>query len=331
MCLLRVALAYDEPPVEFTACFRPEDAGSEYEDERTIEALLEAIRRCGHEAERLALGEDFPERVRSLDPDLVFNIAEGIHGPARESIVPAWLDHLGIPYTGSDGLTLAVSLDKALAKTLAAGLGVRTPAFRRVGSEAELEGLALEYPLFVKPNGEGSSMGIRRSSLVETPEHLRRQVAWVLKTYGQDCLVEEFAPGREFCVGILGNEDPWFLPIVEVRSPGAFYSYEYKHRHRKELICPADLPEDVAAEARESSLKLYRVLRCRDFARADLKLDRHGRPSFLEINPLPGLSPYYSIFTCQARAAGMSHEELIGTIIELAHRRSRGQAEKVHT
>jgi len=166
---------------------------------------------------------------------------------------------------------------------------------------------------------------------VETPEDLHRQVTWVLDNYAQDCLVEQFAPGREFCVGILGNEELRILPIVEVRSPGSFYSHEHKQQHRKELICPADLPEEIAAKARESSVMVYRMLRCRDFARADFKLDREGRPSFLEINPLPGLSPYYSIFTCQAQAAGMSHEELIGTIIELACRRSRSQAEKVPT
>jgi D-alanine-D-alanine ligase len=328
---LRVALAYDEVSAAFTGCSQPPDAGSEYEDERTIESLLEAIRLCGHEAERLPLGEDFPERARSLDPDLVFNIAEGVRGPTRESIVPAWLDQLGIPYTGSDGLALAVSLDKALTKTLAAACGVRTPAFRRVRDASDLDDLGLAYPLFVKPNGEGSSMGVRLSSLVETPEDLRRQVAWVLDNYSQDCLVEEFAPGREFCVGIFGNERLQLLPIVEVKSPGSFYANEHKQQHRKELTCPADLPHGMVAEALESSIKVYRMMRCRDFARVDLKLDREERPSFLEINPLPGLSPFYSIFTCQAQAAGMSHEELIGTIIELAWNRSRGRAQKVAT
>ena len=329
MGLMRVALVYDELLPELHADLRPEDAGAEYEDERTIEALLEAICRCGREAERLALGEDFSERIQLLDPDLVFNIAEGVRGPARESIVPAWLDHLGIPYTGSDGLTLAVSLDKALTKTLAAARGIRTPAFRRVSTEAELDGIELEYPLFVKPNSEGSSIGIRRSSLAQTPGGLRRQVAWVLKTYCQDCLIEEFAPGREFSVGIIGNGELQFLPIVELKSPGAFYSYEYKGRHRKELVCPAELSDEIADEMRKMGMELYRMMRCRDLARIDLRLDRKGRPSFLEINPLPGLSPYYSIFTCQARAAGMSHEELIGTIIELARKRSRDQAERI--
>ncbi len=321
---MKVVLVYDaragSPPPRDDL---PEDFDAEYDDEATIQALLGAIEACGHEALGLALGESFVHDIRRLAPGIVFNIAEGVRGTSRESIVPAWLDHLGIPYTGSDGLTLAVSLDKALTKTLLAARGLRTPAFRRVRDESELEGMELEFPLFVKPNGEGSSMGVRVSSLVRSTEELKCQVGWILRTYRQDCLVEEFAPGREFCVGILGNEEPQALPIVEIRSAGSFYSYEHKLRHQKELICPAELPPDAASEMLEVGLETYRALRCRDFARVDLKLDAEDRSTLLEINPLPGLSPTYSIFTCQALAGGLAYEELIGRIIELAVRRSQ--------
>ena len=165
-------------------------------------------------------------------------------------------------------------------------------------------------------------MGIRRASLVRTPEELRRRVAWVLRTYGQDCLVEEFAPGSECCVGILGNGQPQLLPIVEVRSPGGFYSYEDKGEHRKELLCPAQLEQAAAEQMRDMALEVFRALRCRDLARADFKVDAAGRPSFLEINPLPGLSPYYGIFPRQALAAGYSYAELIGRLIDLAAERT---------
>ena len=140
----------------------------------------------------------------------------------------AWLDHLDIPYTGSDGLTLALSLDKALTKTLVSAEWIRTPAFQRVRSMADVDTVNLTFPLFAKPNAEGSSMGIRRSSRIETGEELQAHVAWILETYRQDCLVEKFAPGREFCVGILGNENPRLLPIVEICSAGDFYTYEEK-------------------------------------------------------------------------------------------------------
>jgi len=313
-----VVLAYDGTPDLAEARELPEDIGAEHDDERTAQSLIDAIRACGHEASGLLLDERFPSRVRQCKPDLVFNIAEGVRGPTRESIVPAWLDHLGIPYTGSDGLALALSLDKALAKTMAAAQGVRTPAFRRVSSLSELEGISLEFPLFVKPNGEGSSMGVRPGSMVQTPEQLRRQVSWVLSSYRQDCLVEEFAPGREFCVGLLGNEEPQLLPVVEVRSSRPFYSYEDKHAHNKELTCPADLPEGTAGEMGSMALTVFRALGCRDLARVDFKLDASGAATFLEMNPLPGLSPDHSIFPVQARAAGIAYEELVGRIVELA-------------
>ena len=166
-------------------------------------------------------------------------------------------------------------------------------------------------------------MGVRRASLVETPEALRTQVAWVLETYRQDCLVEEFAPGREFCVGLLGNGGARVLPVAEVRSEGGFYAYEAKHRHRKELVCPAPVSEDVAEEMRHAALAMARVLGCRDFARVDFKLDVTSRPAFLEINPLPGLSPQYGIYPRQAQAAGLTHEQLIGEIIRAALERGR--------
>ncbi len=170
-------------------------------------------------------------------------------------------------------------------------------------------------------------MGIRRASLVRTDEELTRQVRWVLDNYGQDCLVEAFAPGREFCVGLLGNGKPEVLPIAEIRTAGDFYSYEDKHEHRKELICPAKISGELAQEMTEMALTVFRLLDCRDLARADLKLDGQGQPAFLEINPLPGLSPYYSIYPQQAEAAGIAFGELIGQIIELACRRHR-QAER---
>ena len=319
---MKIALVHDEAPDTAWPNSVPEDFGAEYEDAPTIEAMLEAIRANCHHAVPLAMGEDFPARVRELGPEMVLNIAEGVRGPTRESIVPAWLDHLGVPYTGPDGLTLAMSLDKALTKTLAAAADVRTPAFRRVSRLDDLAGLGLEFPLFVKPNGEGSSMGVRRTSLVNTPQELRRQVAWVLETYREDCLVEEFAPGREFCVALLGNGEPEVLPIVEVRSPGAFYSYEDKAKHRKELLCPAQVEQEAAEEMRDMALEVFRALRCRDLARADFKVDAAGRPSFLEINPLPGLSPHYGIFPRQTLAAGYSYAELIGRLIDLAAERT---------
>lgn len=321
---MRVALVYDEPGAWPGRSQQPGDFGAEYEDERTIRALLEAIGACGHEALAVTLGRDFGQEISQVEPDLVFNIAEGVRGSARESLAPAVLDQLDIGYTGSDGLTLAVSLDKGLTKTLAMGMGVRTPAFCVVRSETELGNVDLGCPVFVKPNAEGSSMGIDEGSRVETAEDLRERVRYVLGEYQEDCLVEAFAPGREFCVGIIGNGQPEVLPVAEVQTETAFYTYREKSQHHKELICPAEVAEETAEEMRDMAVAVFTGLRCRDLARVDFRLDDQGRPTFLEINPLPGLSPYYSIFPCQAKAAGISYEDLIGRIIEAAVSRQRG-------
>jgi D-alanine-D-alanine ligase len=320
---MRVALAYDGPLDPADGGMGPDDLGAEYEDPSAIDSLLDAIGQAGHTPARLPVGVDFPVRARGLSPDLVFNVAEGIRGPMRESIVPAWLDHLRIPFTGSDGLTLAVTLDKALTKRLVAAEGVRTPACRLVSSLADLDGLDLDGPVFVKPNAEGSSMGIRARSKVSDLAELPARVEWVLRTYEQRCLVEQFVPGREFCVGILGNEDLHVLPIAEVRTGRDFYSYESKSRHDRQIVCPADVPDATAAELIDAAVKVYRAVRCRDLARLDFKLDAEGRASFIEVNPLPGLASAYSIFPIQARAGRTEYTELIATIIRLAARRGR--------
>ena len=317
-----MALVYDEPIVHGVSGDLPEDFGAEYEETAAIDGLVQALGSNGHHVLRVPFNEDFFARMRSEDPDVVFNIAEGIRGPARESIVPGWLDHLHIPYTGSDGLALAVTLDKALTKGIVSSLDVLTPKYRQIRSIGEIDGIDLRFPMFVKPNAEGSSMGIRHASLVASPEELKRQVAWILSEYNQDCLVEEYVPGKEFCVAVLGNDDPQILPIAQVRGPSEFYSYEEKSRHNKQVVCPAPLAEETSTRMAADGLAIYRTLRCRDLARIDFKLDGEGQPAFLEINPLPGLACDYGIFPTQAAAAGLGYNELIGKIVQLALTRS---------
>lgn len=316
---MRVALAYDDVAL-LDASVReglPDDFGAEYESDATRAAILAAIEAQGHEAMPLPLTDDFCQAAKRARPDLVYNIAEGVRGRSRESIVPAWLDHLGIPYIGSDGLTLGVTLDKAMTKTLVAAAGVPTPAFTVVQDGSQLAQLHVELPAFVKPNAEGSSMGIRSESRVESVEQLNHQVKWVLRHYG-DCLIETFAPGREFGVGLLGNDPPRVLPIAETRGADLGNTYDHKQEHRTEHICPADVSNDLAARMGELAIHTFKTLGCRDLSRVDFRLDRDGNPLFLEINALPGMCPDHSIFPLQARAAGMSYEQLIGSVIDHA-------------
>jgi D-alanine-D-alanine ligase len=314
---------YDEPADTALFADLPPDHGREYEDPETIEALLAAIEAAGHEAIPLAFGLDLALRMRDLGPELVFNIAEGVRGRARESIVPAWLDHLGIPYAGSDGLTLAVSLDKGLTKTLAQSCGVRTPPFRRVASVEAAADTDLPFPLFVKPNAEGSNMGLRSSSLVRTRQELTAQVDRVLREYREECLVEVFAPGMELCVGLLGNDDPEVLEIARVCLDEDFFTHDEAPLRHARMICPVDLDAATRDELRDMTRRIFGQIGCRDMARADFMMDAEGNPTFIEINPLPSLSPSKAVFPVQAGASGISYEQLIGRIIDTALRRYR--------
>lgn len=307
-----------------------EDAAAEYESPETVETITHALEKAGYHVVPLPFRDDLFSCLQREKPQIVFNIAEGWTGRNRESLLPAIFDFMGIPYTGSDPLTLGLALDKGLTKTVAAAAGVATPRFRVAWGVGDLENLDLDFPLFVKPAYEGSSKGIRDSSRVDTPEDLTRLVSWITGTYRQPALVEEFLPGREFTVGILGNSDLKVLPIMEVR-PGAeladslgnkdfVYSFETKSRNMEYFLCPAPLPEEMAERIRRMAMEVYRVLECRDLSRIDIRLDAAGNPHFLEINPLPGLSRV-SLFPLLAKTGGIEFEELVPMILRLAMER----------
>ena len=302
----------------------PRDLEAEYQDDREIEALQDAIRSNGFETLLLPCDLELPSKLRRHHVEMAFNVAEGWGGRGRESFVPALLDMLDIPYTGSDALTLGVSLDKALAKAIALSYEVVTPPYLKVESVNALRAMDLSFPLFVKPNCQGSSMGIGEGALVKNHDQLRRAVTRILKRYREPALVEQFMEGREFTVGLLGNgHDLQVLPILEIVLPEAAHSYGYQSKDEDTgvLRCPAEIPEDLAEEMKRMAVAVYRALECRDLARVDFRSDEQGRPHFLEINPLPGLHPETSLLPQQAYAAGLSYQELIGRILEAAMKR----------
>jgi D-alanine--D-alanine ligase len=317
---MKTALIYDEKS--------PDGQGpwveAEYESPETVRALLEAIGAHCQEAVGVPFGPRLLEDLRELRPDLAFNIAEGREGPQRESIVPAMLDYLGIPYTGSDGVTLGVSLNKAMTKRLALRVGVPTPPFWlfESGEQAREAADGLDYPLLAKPNYGGSSVGIGAASVVCEPEGLAGLVDQMVRTYRQPCLVEGYVRGADVTVGLLGNGRVQVLPAGAIRTAQGMYSAEVKRHHDREVVCPCELPDGLEEQLADWSLRIYRVLGARDFARVDYMLDEGERPHFLEINPLPGLSPCYGVFPVLAEAAGCSHTTLIGEIMRLAIQRN---------
>jgi D-alanine-D-alanine ligase len=311
------------------------DLQAEWDDAETIHAVADALRER-HEVTLLDAGNGAFEHLRENKPDIVFNMAEGSFGPCREGHVPSLLEYLSIPYTASDPLTLNICLDKARTKEILAYYGLPTPRFRVV-AEKNFAFNSLHYPLMVKPLYEGSSIGIRDNSLVRCRPEMKDRVSWVLDSYGEPALVEEYLSGREFTVAILGNGDEArVLPIVELKfdslpqGVNPIYSYEAKWIWDDSsdpldmFDCPARLTPELQAEIERICLQAYRILRCRDWCRIDVRLDAADRPHIIELNPLPGILPrpeQNSCFPKAARAAGMSYNELINKVLAIACKR----------
>ncbi len=307
---------------------QPIDSFEEFDSEETIDAIGRVLESEGHDVFKLGGGIGLIDRLRNSPVDIVFNIAEGIGGRNREAHIPALLEFLNIPYTGSDPLTLSLTLDKAMAKKLVRSEGVPTPGFKKVERMEDLNGLDLRYPLFVKLCYEGSSKGVRLDSKISDSPSLRKKVKWLLETYGPPVLVEEFVAGPEFTVGILGNSDPTVLGVMQIEIKGsppeeAIYSLEVKREweERVRYHCPPPIPDDLKRSIEEVALKAYRALDCRDVSRVDLRVGTDGIPYFLEINPLPGLSPVYGDLPIMARHMGWEYSQLVKTIFYHALKR----------
>ena len=306
----------------------PRDKWFELDSERTIEAIAAALRQGGHKVTFLEGDESLYGKLQRGHFDMAFNICEGHRGDSRESHVPAILEMLGIPYTGSKVLCLALTLDKPMAKRILAFHGLPTPLFQVFSDPGEALDPCLSFPLFVKPAGEGTGMGINGNSVVRNERELRSQLRWLINTYEQPALVEEFIEGREITVGVLGNERLHVLPPLEVdlsRCPPEERGI-YTGRIKSELpelpfyVCPTILTEEQEKELQALAAATFRALNCLDVARVDFKLDAHHgeKPYILEVNPLPGLSPGVSDLVFEAEAEGMSHAQLINAIVDAA-------------
>lgn len=301
---------------------------AEFDSLETVEAIADALAALDHECVRIGHVRALAERLVAGERwDLVFNIAEGVEGFGRESQVPALLDAYGVPYTFSDPLVCALTLHKAMAKHVARGCGVPTPDFALVSSPDEAAAVVLELPLFVKPVAEGTSKGITAASLVRSRAELVSACATLLRDYRQPVLVERFLSGREFTVGILGTgAGARALATLEVRlrdsADHGVYSYRNKAHWRElvdyRLLEPGALRDDVERVA----LAAWRCLGCRDAGRVDVRLDEHGTPQMLEVNPLAGLTPGHSDLPIMAALAGIEYRSLIGAIVECARERT---------
>lgn len=327
----------------------------------TVDSIVNALRSAGHEATFIEASiyppHNLIQRLIEYKPDLCFNIAESHFGDSREAQVPAILEMLRIPYTGSKVLTLALTLDKPMTKRILLYHGLPTPEFQ-VFEEADepldrdlvTEDGSLRFPLFVKPSREGTSMGVSAESIVTSVEQLRVQVKKQLQLYNQPILCEHYIEGREVTIGIIGNLEPTSarrvkerallddipdglqtLPALEVNLE-AYDASEaglYTNRIKTELadnfqfLCPAPLESRLLRYLNLLAATVFLVTDCKDVARVDFRLDKHNhdKPYILEINPLPGLNPTLSDLCFQSSALGWSYEQLINTIVNTAAER----------
>jgi D-alanine-D-alanine ligase len=318
------------------AAHAADDEYAEWDGPETLDAVERALARHG-EVIRLEATDDFPQALRAARPDIVFNIAEGLRGPNREAHVPAICEFYGVPYSGSDPFTLALSLDKARTKEILRAHGVPTADWFVVRSATELAALdlrALRLPLFAKPVHEGSSKGITERNLASSPEALVAIVGELLERYQQPVIVEQFLAGDEFTCGVLGNgASARVLPIVGMNfgalPAGALpiYGFEAKwlwDRPENPLQifeCPARVASERRDEIVDVVLRTFHALGCRDWARIDVRLDGGGRVNVVEVNPLPGILPDPADNSClpkAARAAGLDYDALIGACLQAA-------------
>ncbi len=322
---MRIGFTYDLRDDYLRAGFSEEQT-AEFDREETIAALEAALRVNGHEVVRVGRAQALISRLANGERwDLVFNIAEGLPCRGREAQIPAILDVYGIPYTFSDTVIMGLTLDKALTKRVLRDLGIATAPFAVVASLEQARQVDLPYPLFAKPVGEGTGLGIGPSSRVGTPAELEATCRDLLDRFAQPVLVEIDLPGREFTVGIVGTGDAaWSVGALEVITrPGAeagIHSYHNKE-HCEELIDYVLVDDEAAREACMLGLAAWRGLDCRDAGRVDLRADAEGKLYVLEINPLAGLHPTHSDLPILWTQVGRDYEELIGAIVESACRR----------
>ncbi len=319
---MKVGMTYDLRDDYLAEGFSSEEA-AEFDRRETIDGIRKTLEDLGYETNPIGHIRNLTRRIAAGDSwDLVFNIAEGVKGFAREAQVPALLEAHGIPYTFSDPMILALTLHKGMTKRVIRDAGLATPDFKILDDLESVKSVDLSYPLFAKPVAEGTGKGINAASKITNPIELASVCAMLLYTYDQPVLVETFLPGREFTVGIVGNgKGAVAVGVIEVilkaHAEPDVYSFWNKEKF-KELV-EYRLVEDIEAlRAKELALQAYRCLGCRDAGRVDLRSDALGNPHFIEVNPLAGLQPEHSDLPILCEMAGMSYRELIGAIMDSA-------------
>ena len=320
----------------------PADALADYDHIETIQAIQAAIETDGHKTVFIPADRKLPFRLSEIQPDICFNIAEGLGGDAREAQVPALLEMLHIPYTGSRVMANAISLDKTLTKRIWRDRRLPVAPFQEfiIGDEALRP--ELRFPLFVKPAREGTGMGVDLKAVVANETELRERVRHILGVYKQPALVETFLSGREFTVGLIGRWDSkkysrhpeWYeekhgyhlFPVLELDSSRSVTPGVYSNAAKSKEVgtegapgytCPAEISPELVRKLQNLAVKAHMSIKAIDISRTDIRLNAEGEPMLMELNSLPGLTPGYSDLCLEAAAEGISYEDLILDILYL--------------
>jgi D-alanine-D-alanine ligase len=319
----------------------PPDAFADFDHIETVDALRAALETDGHTTVFIHADRELPYALREVRPDICFNIAEGLGGDAREAQVPALLEMLRIPYTGSRVLTNGISLDKTLTKRIWRDRRLPVAPFQEFNTGDEALRPELKFPLFVKPAREGTGMGVDMKAIVQNEKELRERAQYIINVYHQPALVETFLPGREFTVGVLGRAEAklysrhpeWYekdgfhrFPVLELDTSRSVTPWVYSHEAKSKEVgadgspgyfCPAKIEPELEKKLKHLALRAHQLLNALDVSRTDIRLDEEGNPRLIEINTLPGLTPDYSDLCLQAAAEGIRYEDLVLEILYL--------------
>lgn len=309
---------------------------AEFDSPKTLFGIKEAIEEGGHKVICIEANKEIFRKLLDLKSkiDIIFNIAEGYYGDSRESIYPVLFEFLGIPYTGSSPATLSVKLNKDASKKIWISKNILTAKFQTFEHIEDLKNFNLNFPVIIKPVHEGTSKGIFNDNLVDQDhfEDLKSKVKYIIETFAQAADVEEYIEGREFTVGILGNDPYITFPPVEIdysylpEGIHHFSSYEVKTTYDRpdSTVCPANITQEEEKKLQSVALEAYKALRCRDFGRCDLRMTEEGEVYVIEINPLAGISPDPEVnhsFPKGAVTYGFTYTEMINEILNNALKR----------
>jgi D-alanine-D-alanine ligase len=309
------------------------DEDAEFDDITVPNAIKSAIHANGFEnVDLIEFNEEFLDNIRAKKYDFVYNVAEGLKGESRESQVPAILEMLQIKHSAGGTLYQAITLDKGIAKQILRYYKIPTPNFQVIYDKKQSINPRLKFPLVVKPNCEGSSKGITQKSLVNEKTELKKRVHELLDKYKQPVMVEEFLPGREFTVAVLGNDKPYVLPIVEIfidKYPDNAKIYHFDIKFQEENhFGKAEMESELRAKVYNLAVNTYKALGCKDLSRIDIRCDKFGEPQIIEVNCLPGLNPnldYGSYFPWAAHYGGLNYDDIVTLVLFFSFERYKIQ------